>query len=160
TRMLGKKYGVMGQGLMGAGLATLYFSAFAATNMYHLVEQMPGFAAMAVVTVLAGFIAVRFNSMLVAVLGIIGGYGTPVMLGSAAVNFPGLFGYLLVLGIGVLGICYWKNWPLVNYLSFFATYAIFFAAMRAYSSTHFVEVMPFLVAFFVLFSTMIFLYKV
>ena len=160
TRILGKKYHVMGQGLMGLGLAVLYFAAFAAANMYHLIPAMPGFAAMVAITVLAGFIAVRFDSMLVAVLGIIGGYGTPFMLGSEAVNFPGLYGYLLVLGIGVLGICYWKNWPLVNYLSFFATYAIFFASMRDYDKSHFNEVMPFLVAFFVLFSTMIFLYKI
>jgi Predicted membrane protein (DUF2339) len=115
---------------------------------------------MAAITVLAGGIAVRFNSMLVAVLGIIGGYGTPLMLSTGAVDFVGLFGYMLVLGIGVLGICYWKNWPLVNYLSFFATYALFFAAMTDYTSEHFSEVMPFLVAFFVLFSTMTFLFKV
>ncbi len=160
TRILGKKYHVMGQGLMGAGLATLYFSVFAAANMYDLLPAAPAFALMAAITILAGGIAVRFDSMLVAVLGIIGGYGTPLMLSTGVVDFVGLYGYMLVLGIGVLGICYWKNWPLVNYLSFFATYALFFASMRAYDKTHFHEVMPFLVAFFVLFSTMIFLYKV
>ncbi|MDZ4658488.1 MAG: DUF2339 domain-containing protein, partial [Bythopirellula sp.] len=135
-------------------------SVFAAANMYDLLPAAPAFALMAAITVLAGGIAVRFDSMLVAVLGIIGGYGTPLMLSTGAVDFVGLYGYMLVLGIGVLGICYWKNWPLVNYLSFFATYALFFASMRAYDKTHFQEVMPFLVAFFVLFSTMIFLYKV
>jgi hypothetical protein len=160
TRILGKKYHVMGQGLMGGGLATLYFSVFAAANMYKLIPTLPAFALMAAITVLAGGIAVRFNSMLVAVLGIIGGYGTPLMFSTVEADFVGLFGYMLVLGIGVLGICYWKNWPLVNYLSFFATYGMFFASMRAYTPEHFTEVMPFLVAFFVLFSTMTFLYKV
>jgi uncharacterized membrane protein len=160
TRLLGKKYHVFGQGLMGAGLATLYFSVFAAANMWQLIGLPLGFALMAAITVLAGGIAVRFNSMLVAVLGIIGGYGTPLMLSTGTVDFIGLFGYMLVLGIGVLGICYWKNWPLVNYLSFFATYGLFFASMQTYDPTHFTEVMPFLVAFFVLFSTMTFLYKV
>ena len=109
---------------------------------------------------LAGGIAVRFDSMLVAVLGIIGGYLTPIMLSTGVVNFPGLFGYMLVLGIGVLGICYWKNWPLVNYLSFFATYVLFFAAMQKYDATHFWEVFPFMIAFFVLFSAMTVLYKI
>ncbi len=160
TRILGKKYHVLGQGLLGAGLATLYFSVFAASNLFHLVAATPAFASMGLVTVLAGGIAVRFDSMLVAVLGIIGGYLTPVMLSTGAVNFPGLFGYMLVLGIGVLGICYWKNWPLVNYLSFFATYALFFAAMQKYDVTHFWEVFPFMIAFFVLFSLMTVLYKI
>jgi uncharacterized membrane protein len=67
---------------------------------------------------------------------------------------------MLILGIGVLAICYWRNWPLVNYLAFFCTYALFFASMRAYTVEHFWEVMPFAIAFFVLFSTMTFLYKV
>jgi len=160
TQLLGRKYHILGQGLMGGGLATLYFSVFAAANFYHLIEQRPAFVMMAIITVLAGGIAVRFNSMLVAVLGIIGGYGTPIMLATDVVNFPALYGYMLVLGIGVLAICYWKNWPLVNYLSFAATYALFFGSQRSYDASHFWEVFPFLAAFFVLFSTMTFLYKI
>ncbi len=160
TQLLGRKYHVFGQGLMGGGLATLYFSAFAANNFYGLIATLPAFALMAAITLLAGGIAVRFNSMLVAVLGIIGGYGTPLILSTGVVNFPGLFGYMLVLGVGVLAICFWKNWPLVNYLSFFATYGLFFAAMSDYEPSYFWEVFPYLTAFFVLFSTMSFLYKI
>ena len=160
TRQLGRKYHLLGQGLLGAGLATLYFAVFAAANFYHLIEQAPTFVLMSLITVLAGGVSVRFNSTLVAVLGIIGGYGTPIMLSTGTVNFPGLYGYLLVLGCGVLGMCYWKNWPLVNYLSFAATYLLFFASMRAYTVSDFWQVMPFLSAFFVLFSTMTFLYQV
>jgi uncharacterized membrane protein len=160
TQLLGRKYHILGQGLMGGGLATLYFSVFAAANLFHLIEQLPAFVLMTIITLLAGGIAVRFNSMLVAVLGIIGGYGTPIMLATDVVNFPGLYGYMLVLGIGVLAICYWKDWPLVNYLSFAATYALFFSAQAKYDASHFWEVFPFLIAFFVLFSTMTFLYKI
>lgn len=160
TQLLGRRYHVMGQGLLGGGLATLYFAVFAAANFYHLIEIVPAFVLMTGVTLLAGAIAVRFNSILVAVLGIIGGYGTPIMLSTGVVNFPGLFGYMLVLGIGVLGLCYWKNWPLVNYLSFVATYGLFFASMESYHVGYFWDVMPFAIAFFVLFSTMTFLYKV
>lgn len=160
ARMLGRRYHVLGQGLLGGGLAVLYFAVYAAANFYQLIDTLPAFALMAAVTVLAGGIAVRFHSMLVAVLGILGGYGTPVMLTTGVVNFPGLFGYELVLGIGVLAMCYWKDWPLVNYLSFACTYLLYFAAMRDYAPSHFGEVLPFLAGFFVLFSTMQFLYKV
>jgi uncharacterized membrane protein len=160
TKLLGRRYHVLGQGLLGGGLAALYFAVYGAFNRFNLIEDLPAFALMTLITVLAGGIAVRFNSMLVAVLGIIGGYGTPIMLSTGVVNFPGLFGYMLVLGIGVLAICYWRNWPLVNYLSFFATYAIFFTAMRDYEIKYFAQVMPFVIGFFILFSTMTFLYKV
>jgi len=159
TQMLGKKYHLLGQGLMGGGIAVLYFAIFAAANFYHLIEVLPAFALMALITFSAGVLAVRFNSVLVAVLGIIGGYGTPVMLRTGEVNFPGLFGYMLVLGVGVLGISYKKNWRLLSYLSFACTYVLFFAAMRSYEDSHFWQVMPFLTAFFVLFSTMVFIFN-
>lgn len=161
TQLLGRRYHVLGQGLLGGGLAMLYFAVFAASeNRYHLIGMTTAFALMSLVTALSGTIAVRFNSILVAVLGILGGYGTPIILSTGAVNFPGLYGYMLVLGVGVLGICYWKNWPLLSYLSFFATYALFFSSMQAYDVSHFWEVMPFVAAFFVLFSTTTFLYKI
>ena len=160
TRILGGKFHVMGQGLMGGGIATLYFSAFAAANFYHLIAMPVAFAAMIAVTVLSGFIAVRFHSILTAVLGVVGGYGTPVMLSTGQVNFPGLYGYMLVLGIGVLGICAWKRWPLLNYLSCVGNFFLVGASLKDYrSDVHFWQVMPFLIAFFVLFSTMVFVFN-
>lgn len=160
TQMLGKRYHLLGQGLMGGGIAILYFAIFAATNFYHMIEVLPAFALMALVTLTAGVLAVRYNSVLVAVLGIIGGYGTPVMLSTGVVNFPGLFGYMLVLGAGVLGISYKKNWRLLSSLSFACTYSLFFASMyKGYEVRYFWEVMPFLVGFFVLFSTMVFIFN-
>ena len=162
ARLLGKKYHIMGQGLMGGGLTTLYFSVFAAANLYHLIELSASFTCMIAITIGAGWIAVRFNSILVAVLGIVGGYTTPFLLAAPMIptNLPLLFGYLLVLGLGVLAICYWKNWPLVNYLSFAATYTWLFYTINGYYQTSlFSTVMPFTVAFFILFSTMTFLYQ-
>ena len=160
SRVLGGQFHIMGQGLMGGGIASLYFSAFAAHNLYHLVQMPVAFGAMILVTILAGFCAVRFHSLLTAVLGVVGGYGTPVLLSTGAVNFPGLYGYMLVLGCGVLGICAWKKWPLLNYLSMAGNYVLVVASLRQYQpNEHFLQVMPFMVAFFVLFSTMVFVYN-
>jgi len=160
TRLLGGRYGLIGQGFLGGGLAMLYFSVFAAHQFFGLIPVGTAFVLMAAVTVLAGGIAVRFDSMLVAVLGIIGGYGTPLMFSTADPNLPALFSYLLVLGVGVLAICFWKNWPLVNLLAFVATWCLVPAALVNYEPTQFWETHPFIVGFFVLFSTMTFLYKV
>ena len=96
--MLGKKYHLLGQGLMGAGIATLYLSVFAGANRYHLLGQLSAFPMMALITAAAGCMAVRYRSLLVAVLGILGGYGTPIMLSTGEPNFVGLFSYLLILG--------------------------------------------------------------
>lgn len=158
-RMLGRKYHPFAQGLIGGGIATLYFSAYAAYHWYHLIGLYSAFALMAFITVCAGVMAVGFDALLIAVLGMLGGYGTPVMLATGVVNFVGLFAYVLLLGCGVLGISYRKKWHLLNYLSFACTYALFFAAVRDYRPENFWQVMPFLAAFFVLFSTVNFLFN-
>ncbi len=159
TRILGGRYHILGQGLMGSGISTLYFSAFAAANFYDLIPMEAAFAAMILITALSGGIAIRFHSTLVAVLGVLGGYGTPIMLSTGEVNFIGLYGYLLVLGLGVLWICSRKNWPLLHYLSLACHWGLVVTSLRDYETEYFIQVMPFLVAFFVLFSTMVFLYN-
>jgi len=161
VRVLGTKYHLLGQGLLGGGIATLYFSIFAALSFYHLIGPYTAFALMGLVTVCAGALAVRLDSMLVAVLGSLGGYGTPIMLATGEANFVGLFTYMLLLGCGILGISIKKNWHLLNYLGFVCTYGLFFASMKDYHPPQdFWSVMPFLVGFFVLYSTTLFLFNV
>lgn len=163
TRLLGRRYHALGQGLLGGGLAALYFAVFAAHQMFDLVDAVPAFALMVLVTVLAGGIAIVFDSMLVAVLGIIGGYATPFMLESAPTSLAPLFTYLLILGCGVLGLCFRKNWPLVNMLAFVGTWGLVIPAIQRtglYSPEQFWDVFPFLVGYFVLFSTATFLFKI
>ncbi len=160
TRLLSGKYRLLGHGLIGAGIATLYFSVFAAANFYQLIPLHTALAGMVFVTLCAAAMAVRFNSLLVAVLGVIGGYGTPIMLEAPGVQFAGLFTYMLVLGAGVLVIAYRKNWRLLNALSFLCNYALFFRAMDAhYTDAYFWQVMPFVIAFFALYSTLVFVHN-
>ena len=159
-RLLGTLYQLLGHGLIGGGIATLYFSVFAAVNFYHLIDAYSAFALMALITAAAGVMAVRFDSLLVAVLGIIGGYGTPILLSTGGVNFAGLFAYMLLLGCGILGISLKKNWHLLNYLGFACTYGLFAASMKDYQPAEFWNVMPFLAGFFVLYSTSLFLFNV
>ncbi len=129
-RLLGTKYRVLGQGLIGGGIATLYLSVYAAQNYYHLIGSSAAFALMGLVTACAGVLAVRFDSMLVAVLGIIGGYGTPVMIATGGANLVGLYSYMLILGCGVFGISLRKNWHLLTYLGFACNYGLAIAAAR------------------------------
>jgi hypothetical protein len=162
TQMLGRKYHLFGQGLIGAGIASLYSCVFVAHNIHHIVEDpLLTLGLMVVVTCMAGWIAVRFNSLLVAVLGILGGFGTPIMLRTGEANFVGLYAYLLVLSVGVFGVSCKKNWHLLNYLSFIGTYGLFFATMNEWhywqsQDQYFWQVMPFVIGFFALYSTMTF----
>jgi uncharacterized membrane protein len=151
----GRKYHLFGQGLVGGGLATLYFSIFAATNFYHLTEPTTGYLLMGLVTVCAGIIAVRQDAILVAVLGIIGGYGTPLMLPVHNLMASQL-GYLALLALGVFGIAAYKNWRLLNTLCFVATYSVALWITQGNSS---VMALQFYTLYFVIFSSLIFAYN-
>ncbi|MCX6997503.1 MAG: DUF2339 domain-containing protein [Kiritimatiellaeota bacterium] len=158
VRLLGRPYQLLGQGLIGGGLATLYFSLYAACNYYHLLGVLPAFALMALVTLSAGVVAVRFNMLLIAVLGILGGFGTPLMLNTGVKNFPGLFGYLLLLGLGLLGISRCRPWPLLNYLGMLLTYGLAGATIhRFYTAADCGVVLGFLFAFFLLYAAVLIL---
>ncbi|NOX56383.1 MAG: DUF2339 domain-containing protein [Planctomycetes bacterium] len=160
TRLLGRKYHLLGQGLMGAGVATLYLAVFAAANFYHLIDAYVAFALMGVVTVLAGATSIVFDSLLMAILGILGGYGTPLLLGPPETDLPRIFGYLLVLGLGVFGISHRRNWHLLVWLAFVGNYVVVITELsRGYQGEYFWQVLPFLIGFFVLFSSSVFVFN-
>lgn len=158
VRLVGGTYHLFSQGLLGGGIAVLYFSVFAAHSFYHLLDVYPTFALMILVTACAAFLAIKLDSMLVAIFAIIGGYCTPILLSTGQVNFPGLFSYMLLLGVGILAINWYKQWHLLNFLSFFFNYLLFFGAMQRYEVGYFWQVLPFLTGFFVLYSTTVFLF--
>lgn len=160
TRLLNGNFKLIGQGLLGTGTATLYFSVFAASSLHKLIPMEMGFALMTAVTVLGGFISIRFNSHVTAVFAVFGGYLTPVMLSTETTNYPGLYGYLLVLGSGILAVSAFRRWPLLSYLGFVCHHMLVLASLDSFNpAIHFWQVMPFLIAFFGMFSTMVFIYN-
>lgn len=160
-RLLGKRWNVLGQGFTGGGLAILYFSMYALGPRYHLVESMTlVFGLMILVTVAAGVLALFTNSMLVAIFGIIGGFCTPILLSTGEPRFLALYTYLLLLNLGILGIGHARQWRLLNYLGFVFTYLIFFGSLSQYRRQDFAVVLTFLSLFFIVQSTLVFLYNI
>lgn len=161
-RLFSGRYALLGQGLAGAGFATLYFSFFTAYQPgYELFGPIVAFALMILVTATAGIVAVRFNSLLVAVLGLLGGYGTPLMIRTGNDSVVILFSYVLLLGLGMFFIASRRNWRLLHYLSFLATCVLVVMALdHSFTPARFWEFMPFLLGFFALFSSVTFVYQI
>lgn len=160
-RLLGRKYHLMGQGLMGGGVVTLYFSMYAAGPLYGVLPTSAVFALMILVTITAGLLAVRTDSMLIAIIGILGGFITPVLLRTPELNLPVLYGYTLLLSVGILGMAYYKQWRLLNYMGFVCTYVLVLGSMSAYDkATDFPAAISFLTAFFIVHSTITYLYNI
>ena len=118
---LRKGYEVTADALCGAGVAVLYAGSFAAYGVYHLVPILPTFALMAMVTVVACLLAVRHDSMFIAVLGLLGGFATPIVLSMGEDKPIGLFSYILLLDVGLIWVAVRKQWNVIVLLSLAAT---------------------------------------
>ena len=92
------------QALAGAGVATLYASVLVAANLYALVPPLVAFGGLALVTLFAAFLSLRFGAPS-AVLGLVGGLAAPALVGTGEPNVPLLAGYLALAvgGLATLG---------------------------------------------------------
>jgi uncharacterized membrane protein len=76
---------------------------------------------MGLITAAAGLLAWRYRSLVVALLGLAGGFATPLLLDAGPERPLGLFGYLLLLNLGLLGLARGRAWPLLAPLGLLAT---------------------------------------
>src|SRR5262245_14696385 len=104
------------EGLAGAGIVVLYAALWAGHSRYHLIPLWLGFVLMVLVTATCGLLAVRRAAPLVAVLGLVGGFATPLMLSIQRDRPVGTFGYVLLLDIGLLAVGRKQRWPWIGLL--------------------------------------------
>ena len=144
---------IFAQGLVGAGIAILYLSAYASFNYYHLVGQPWAFVFMSAVTVITFTQAFRYNSIVVALLGLLGGFLTPFLLSTGEVNPVGLFSYLALLNLGLLVVAWRKDsWISIEPLSMAGTYFIYAVWLgENYADSSFVPGLLFLALFWMMF---------
>ncbi len=115
------RYPATASPVCGAGIAILYAAFYAGHSAYDLFSLPLTFLFMALTTLVAGLLSVRYNSVFVAVLGLLGGFATPLLLSSGKDRPIGLFSYILLLDLGFLFISVRKRWHRVVWLSFIAT---------------------------------------
>ena len=104
---------VFAQGISGCGLATIYVSLYAAFAYYELIIPVAGWTLLALVSALAVFLSVRYNSEAIAALGFTGGLLTPMLLHNAATTWWFDFLYLQLLGVTALAIAIHQRWPIL-----------------------------------------------
>ena len=137
VRLLGREYRPLGQGLAGAGLASLYVSAFGAHGFYQLISWQGAGILMLAITTSAVLLALKLDARLLAALAWVGGYLTPVLLAPGEDLALALFAYLAFLDVGAMMLDRRKPWletaPLAmlgTLLLYTAWYAQFFRAER------------------------------
>jgi|CXWL01.1.fsa_nt_gi uncharacterized membrane protein len=150
---------IFGLYLCGGGVAVLYFSGYASFQIYHLIGQPVAFLLMVAVTALAGYLSLVHDVKWLAVLGIIGGFLTPMVLSTRQDNQIALMSYMTILNGGIVAIAFHKRWGLLNSLGFAATWLLFFAwHVRHYAPEKFLPTLTFLNVFFVVYALVPFAY--
>jgi uncharacterized membrane protein len=107
-----KDYAVLAHTLCGTGVVILYAVTFACRSVYQFAffGLVPTFLLMVLITTTAFFLAVRLNAMVVAILGMLGGFLTPILLSSGVDNPFGLFGYISILDAGLILVAVHRRW--------------------------------------------------
>src|SRR6266478_1431413 len=113
-----KENAVTAQTLCATGILVLYAVTFACRSYYHFAffGLIPTFLLMTLVTAVAFLLAVRLNAIVVAVLGIAGGFLTPLLLSTGQDHPLGLFVYIALLDSGLLAVSQRQRWNVLPIL--------------------------------------------
>src|SRR5437773_3218010 len=124
-----KENAVTAQTLCATGVLVLYAVTFACRSYYHFgfFGFIPTFLLMTLITAVGFLLAVRLNAVVVAVLGIAGGFLTPVLLSTGQDHPLGLFMYIALLEVGLLAVSQRQRWNVLPTLGAVGTALMQFA---------------------------------
>lgn len=154
-RLFNKGYEFYSEGITALGAAILYLSVWAGWHYYHIFPQDYAFPMMIVITAVTAIVAMGRNSERLAFLAALGGLLTPILVSTGQNAETVLFGYLLILGAGMLGISWWKDWKSLPPLQFIATIVYFWSwYSEFYAKRELDETVAFATLFFALFAAL------
>lgn len=125
VRLSQKRYKITADTLSATGVVILYAVTFACRVVYHFAPfgVTTTFLLMTLITAVAFVIAVKLDAIVVAILGMLGGFLTPILLSTGQDNPFGLFSYIALLDIGLLAVAFARRWdwlPLAGAIGTFA----------------------------------------
>ena len=117
---------IWAQPVTAAGAVILYLSIYAAFGLYGLIRPDVALLFLALVVALAALLALRYESIVIALLGIIGAFLAPALLGADLPDVRLALAYILVVDAGILAISTFRNWRWFNLVGWAGTYGVFF----------------------------------
>ncbi|MEE9278879.1 MAG: DUF2339 domain-containing protein [Myxococcota bacterium] len=116
-----RRYPTIANALVGGGVVILYAAFWAASSLYGLIGNGLAFVMMVAVTGACTVLAYRHASIVIAMLGLIGGFATPMLLSTGADHPIALFSYILLLDGCLLFMAQRRGWPLLALVSLVGT---------------------------------------
>ena len=153
--LLGRGYRFFSEGIAGLGAGVLYFSLYSAWDLYHLVPQAVAFGGMVVVTAAMTAIALGRNSQRIALLALVGGLATPMLLSTGTDQQVFLFTYIGILNAGLLVLAGRRDWRVLEFLAFLGTQVYFWGWYASfYNDEKLLRTAAFATLFFALFAAL------
>ncbi|MDX2070587.1 MAG: DUF2339 domain-containing protein [Haliscomenobacter sp.] len=145
-----------------SGAATIfYFTTYAAYSFYHLFPLTLTFFLMFAFTAFTVLASLYYINVFIALLGLVGAYALPYLLGQEPERIGTLFAYTAFVNVGILFIGLSRNWKILNVAAFFWSWLIYVAWFLIHfrPSQHFGLALGFLTLFFFLFYAILLAYQ-
>ena len=131
---LRNRYPVYAQTLAGGGVAILYLAIFAAFAFYDLIGVYPAVGLLFVISMSAAALALRFDSIALALIGVFGAFLAPFVIGASDEEARDTFAgsasaqvmlYVIVVDLGVVALSTVRNWRWLTLLALVGTLITF-----------------------------------
>jgi uncharacterized membrane protein len=150
--MLRKKYQLFSAILFSGGMASFYFTTYAAFVYYGFFPFPVAFALMLLFTVFTIFEAIRYNRQEIAILGMVGAYGIPLLISANAERVDLFFSYMTIINLGIVFLSYRKKWELVGQIAMAISWIFFLGwSFNKYQAANFSMAFTFLLVIYFLF---------
>ena len=139
-----RRYPVYAQALAGGGIGILYLSIFSAFVLFSLIGFYPAVGLLLLISCISATLALRHDSLALALIGIAGALMAPFILsgfadGADARALTGrtlqLIAYIIAVDLGVLVLSTFKNWRWLTLMALVGSLAAYGAWYAEYSDT-------------------------
>ena len=112
---LKQKYENFSAVLMSGAMAIFYFISYAAHAYYELIPIWMSFALMAGITILTVYLALNYNTQVIAHIGLVGAYTIPFLFLETNERPEIFFPFMAILNGGILILSLIKQWKSLFY---------------------------------------------
>jgi uncharacterized membrane protein len=159
--LLGRGYPYFSEGIVGLGQAILLLSLWAGCRYYTILSREVGFVGMVLVTVTIATVALGRDSQRIAMLSILGGFLTPLLLSTGKDEQIALFSYIFVLCAGLLIMAWRRHWRWLAPVSFILTQFYFWGWYDTfYQPEKLATTLTFATIFLIIYSALPVLYSI
>jgi uncharacterized membrane protein len=129
---LRKNYKSFSAILFSGGMASLYFTTYAAFVYYQIFSFPVAFILMILLTFYTVYEAIRYNRQEIALLGLVGAYAIPFLISQNNDRADLFFFYISIINLAVVFLSINKNWKFVGRVAQVISWVLFigWAAMR------------------------------